>query len=69
MQTRSMSAAETFTSTAVGFLVSWGLTILVLPLFGYQVTLGHSAGITAIYTAASILRGYAIRRLFSGAWR
>ena len=66
MQTRSMSAIEAFTSTAVGFVVSWALTITVLPLFGYAVTMGHSIGITAIYTAASIVRGYLIRRAFNG---
>jgi hypothetical protein len=61
-----MSAVEAITGTAVGFAVSWLLTLTVLPLFGYAVTLGHSVGITAIYTAASILRGYAIRRAFNG---
>lgn len=66
MQTRSMSAVEAITGTAVGFAVSWLLTLTVLPLFGYAVTLGHSVGITAIYTVASILRGYAIRRAFNG---
>lgn len=66
MQTRSMSAVEAITSTAIGFVVSWALTLLVLPIFGYAVTIGHSVGITAIYTAASIVRGYLIRRAFSG---
>ena len=66
MQTRSMSATEAVTSTAVGFAVSWGLTLMVLPLFGYAVTLGHSVGITAVYTIASVIRSYAIRRVFNG---
>lgn len=66
MQTRSMSAVETITSTAIGFAVSWLLTITVLPMFGYSVTMGHSLGITAIYTAASFLRGYLVRRAFNG---
>lgn len=65
MQTRRMSAFETFTSTAVGFVVSWLLTVTVLPMFGYAVTMGHSLGITAIYTAASLLRGYLVRRAFN----
>ena len=61
-----MSATEAVTSTAIGFIVSWGLTLAVLPVFGYAVTIGHSLGITAIYTAASIIRGYAVRRVFNG---
>ena len=66
MQTRSMSATEAFTSTTVGFAVSWALTMMVLPLFGYAVTIGHSLGITGIYTIASVIRSYAIRRAFNG---
>ena len=65
MQSRSLSALEAIVSTAVGFAVSLALTFTVLPLFGYAVTAGHAWGITAIYTAASILRGYAVRRLFN----
>ncbi len=61
-----MSAAEAIASTAIGFGVSLALTLTVLPLFGYAVTIGHSFGITAIYTAASILRGYLVRRAFNG---
>jgi len=67
MQTRRMSATETVVGTAIGFVVSWVLTITVLPLFGYAVTIGHSIGITAIYTLASIARGYMVRRFFNNA--
>jgi len=62
-----MSATETVVSTAIGFVVSWLLTLTVLPLFGYAVTIGHSIGITAIYTLASIARGYMVRRFFNNA--
>ena len=65
MQSRSLSALETVTSTAVGFFVSLALTFTVLPAFGYTVTAGHAWGITLIYTAASLLRGYAVRRAFN----
>ena len=66
MQTRRLSAIEAVTSTAVGFVVSLALTLTVLPAFGYDVTAPHAWGITAIYTAASILRSYAVRRAFNG---
>lgn len=65
MQRRGMSAVETVVSTAAGFLVSLALTFTVLPAFGYSVTAGHAWGITAIYTAASLLRGYIVRRVFN----
>ena len=60
-----MSAVEAITSTAAGFFVSLVLTFTVLPLFGYPVTSTHAWGITAIYTIASVVRGYIIRRLFA----
>lgn len=51
--------------TAVGFVISIALSIIVYPMFGHTFTLAQNAGITAIFTAASILRGYVIRRYFN----
>lgn len=65
MQSRSLSAAEAITSTAIGFGVSLALTFTMMPAFGYAVTAPHAWGITLIYTAASLLRGYAVRRAFN----
>ena len=65
MQRRSLSALEAIVSTAAGFIISLALTFTVLPAFGYAVTTPHAWGITLIYTAASLLRGYAVRRAFN----
>ena len=65
MQSRSISAVEAVTSTALGFGVSLALTFTVLPAFGYEVTAPDAFGITAIYTAASIARSYIVRRAFA----
>lgn len=65
MQSRRVSAVEAVASTAIGFAVSLALTFTVLPAFGYHVTAPDAWGITTIYTAASILRGYAVRRAFN----
>lgn len=67
MQSRRLSAFEAIASTAVGFGVSLALTFTVLPAFGYHVTAPDAWGITAIFTAASILRGYLVRRAFNAA--
>lgn len=64
-QSRKHSLAETVTSTAVGFAVSWIATLIVLPWFGFAVTTGPAFGITAIYTALSLVRGYLLRRAFN----
>ena len=66
-QSRSLSALEATVSTATGFLVSLALTFTVLPAFGYAVTAPDAWGITAIYTVASVMRAYAVRRFFNGA--
>lgn len=65
MQTRTLSAVETITSTLTGLAVSMALTAWIMPLYGFHPTVGENAQITAIFTAASIARGYIIRRLFN----
>jgi hypothetical protein len=65
MQRRSVSLMEATASTAIGFAVSLALTFTVLPAFGYAVTAPDAWGITAIYTTASVVRSYAVRRLFN----
>ena len=62
--TRRLDATEAVTSTAVGFAVSWVLTFAVLPLWGLHPSAGEALAITAVYTAASVARGYAVRRVF-----
>ena len=60
-----MSLLETTTSTAIGFVVSIVLVNIVLPMYGFDVRFGQSVGITIIFTVASIVRGYGVRRLFN----
>lgn len=61
---RRMDAAEAITSTAVGFAVSMALTFWALPLWGFEPSPFDAMGITALYTGASIVRGYVVRRAF-----
>jgi hypothetical protein len=65
MQTKKMSMFEAILSTAIGFAVSLILVNVVLPLYGFDVSPVHSVEITIIFTVASILRGYGVRRLFN----
>jgi len=64
-QTRRHSLIETCVGTAIGFVLSVLLSLAVYPLFGHSFTLGQNAGITVIFTVASIARGYAVRRMFN----
>lgn len=66
MQSRRVSALEAVTNVAVGYVVSLALTFAVLPLFGYAVTAPDAFGISAVFTAASMIRSYVLRRAFNG---
>ena len=63
-QSRRMSAVEAIASTAIGYIVAVATNALVLPAFGFPVSIGESLAIGAIFTAVSLARGYAVRRLF-----
>lgn len=65
MQTRNQSLIEASINTFVGFLVSILLAYTVLPLYGMEQSLNYSLQITLIFTVASILRNYFIRRAFN----
>ena len=64
-QSRAHSMAETLASIAVGFVVSMALQALVLPAMGHHITLAENFWITCIFTVASVLRGYGMRRFFN----
>jgi len=64
-QTRIGSLIEACINTAIGFAMSIALSLIVYPMFGHSFTLAQNVGITAIFTVASILRGYVVRRWFN----
>lgn len=63
-QSRRMSLIETCTSIGIGFVVSVVITAIVMPAYGHHVTMGENLQMTAIFTVASIARGYLVRRAF-----
>lgn len=64
-QSRLASFVEASANLAIGFVISIAIGRFLYPLFGYQVTLADNAGLTAIFTAASITRSYFTRRFFN----
>lgn len=69
-QSRLTSFIKSCVSTGVGFAVAFVANMLIMPLFGLELT--HSANLllTTIYTAISIARGYLLERLFEAmGWR
>jgi len=63
-QTRRMSLIEPSASIAIGFVVSVVITAIVMPAYGHAVSLVDNVQITLIFTVASIVRGYYVRRMF-----
>lgn len=64
-QSRLGSLVEACFGTAIGFFVSMVLAIIVYPIFGHAFTLTQNIGITAIFTIASVIRTYVVRRWFN----
>lgn len=65
-QRRRDSLVEALVGTATGAAVSLVLTYTVLPFYGMPpVGLAVNLQIVAIFTLASIARGYAVRRAFN----
>jgi len=64
-QSRSHSVAEALANIVVGFAVSVAITAVLLPAFGHQISLQDNLAMTAVFTVASLLRSYALRRVFN----
>lgn len=64
-QSRTMSFVEAWANIAVGLVVSFVANAIVFPLFGFSPTVSQNVAITLIYTAISLVRSYALRRLFN----
>lgn len=63
-QSKLMSWVETCLNTGIGFAIAIATQLLVFPLFGYDPPLSTNFKIALIFTVVSIVRGYALRRLF-----
>ncbi len=64
-QTRLQSLIEALLNVLVGYGINFTANLLILPLFGFNVTLTQNLAIGAIFTAISIVRSYLIRRYFN----
>jgi hypothetical protein len=65
-QSRRHSLHETLVSTLVGFFISTLLNMFVVPLIVHApVHLAQNLTLTGMFTVASILRGYVIRRHYN----
>lgn len=66
-QSRRHSVLETAANVAIGYVVALVAQLLIFPLFGVHVALSQNVAIGCAFTVVSIVRSYALRRLFN-AW-
>ena len=59
------SIKETWTNIAIGFGINFVANIAVLPLAGFVITASSALWVGAIFTAISVIRSFALRRLFN----
>jgi hypothetical protein len=64
-QSRHMSLIEAVTNVVVGYVLAVATQIVVFPWFGLQASLGENLAIGLAFTSISLVRGYALRRLFA----
>ena len=65
MQTRRSSFIEALVNVLIGYSISFTANALVLPHFGFDITVAQNLQIGLIFTVISIVRSYAIRRWFN----
>ncbi|WP_425100246.1 DUF7220 family protein [Tropicibacter sp. S64] len=63
-QSRSQSALEALANVVVGYCTAFALQVALFPLVGLAAGLGQHLAISAGFTLLSLLRSYALRRLF-----
>lgn len=64
-QSRTLSLLESITNVTAGFLISLLTGYFVFPLFSWTISFQQNVALTAIYTGISLIRGYAVRRVFN----
>ena len=64
-QSRKGSAFEAVISVAIGYGVAVAAQVLIFPIFGLHASLSQNLAIGAMFTVVSLVRSYALRRVFN----
>jgi hypothetical protein len=63
-QTRLGSLIEVSINILIGFWINFVANLVILPLFGFNVTISDNFLIGFLYTFVSVARSYVVRRWF-----
>lgn len=64
-QSKVKSLIETATQIAIGYLINVCMYLIILPWFGFDVTVSQSFQVSGMFTLISLTRLYVIRRMFN----
>ena len=64
-QTRLGSFIEACINILIGFSINFVMNLIILPIFGFHISLENNFYMGLMYTAVSIIRSYVIRRWFN----
>jgi hypothetical protein len=65
MQKKSHSLIESFINVLVGYGITLAAQLVIFPRFGIHISMSDNLMIGALFTVVSIVRSYALRRLFN----
>jgi len=65
MQSRLQSFGEAVINIVIGYGLAIATQILVFPLYGIKASVASNFSMGAIFTVVSLIRSYALRRLFN----
>ena len=63
-QSRLMSLVEAVANVVVGYGVAVVVQIILVPVFGLEVTVRQNLVMGLVFTAVSVVRSYLLRRIF-----
>ena len=63
-QSRAMSMVESVANVVLGYALAIATQLAVFPLFGIEAALGEHLAIGLAFVGVSLVRSYALRRLF-----
>ena len=65
MQSRRHSVFESIANVALGYGIAISAQVVIFPLFDINIPLHENLKIGALFTVVSLVRSYALRRLFN----
>ena len=65
-QSKFGSFVEAWANIIVGFTINWCANMLILPMFGFDITAAKAFWIGVVFTGISLARSYILRRWFNG---